>query len=295
MQSVPAISGPLPSSSASERRMSRGSGQKRWVSSTRRPVRSQQVCQGCTSITQGWQAASVSKKSTGTFSGAQCGLLVREPVGVVGAIIPWNAPIALTAVKIAPALLAGCTVVVKASPEAPGHALIMAEVCEAVGLPRGVINVVTAARVASEALVRHPGVDKIAFTGSTATGKKIASILSGRMARCTLELGGKSAAIILDDYDIETAAKTIAATACDLTGQVCASLTRMVVSRSRHDELVEALSASLKKSLSVIRSIRRPKWGLSRPNASAMSWSVILKRGGKMASRWPQAAVVRGI
>ncbi|MBA2933757.1 aldehyde dehydrogenase [Sphingomonas sp. CGMCC 1.13654] len=179
-----------------------------------------------------------------TFSGAKLGLLVREPVGVVGAIIPWNGPISLIAFKIAPALLAGCTVVIKASPEAPGHALLMAEVAESVGLPKGVVNVVTADRQASEALVRHPGIDKIAFTGSTAAGTRIASILGERMARYTLELGGKSAAIVLDDYDVETAARTIAEHAGDMTGQVCASLTRVVVTRDRHDRLVEALAAS---------------------------------------------------
>ncbi|WP_157220683.1 aldehyde dehydrogenase [Flavisphingomonas formosensis] len=179
-----------------------------------------------------------------TFSGAKLGLLVREPVGVVGAIIPWNGPINLIAFKVAPALLAGCTVVIKASPEAPGHALIMAEIAEEIGLPAGVINVLTADRAASEALVCHPGIDKIAFTGSTAAGKAIASILGARMARYTLELGGKSAAIILDDYDVETAAKTIAERARDMTGQVCASLTRVIVSRSRHDRMLEALASS---------------------------------------------------
>ena len=182
-----------------------------------------------------------------TFSGAKHGFLVREPVGVVGAIIPWNGPIALIAFKIAPALLAGCTVVVKASPEAPGHALIMAEIAEAVKLPPGVLNIVTADRAASEALVRHPDVDKIAFTGSSATGKSIAAILGARMARFTLELGGKSAAIVLDDYDVETAAKAIVGNATDMTGQVCASLTRMVVTKNRHDRLLEALSASFSK------------------------------------------------
>jgi acyl-CoA reductase-like NAD-dependent aldehyde dehydrogenase len=182
-----------------------------------------------------------------TFSGAKHGFLVREPVGVVGAIIPWNGPIALIAMKIAPALLAGCTVVLKASPEAPGHALIMAEIAEAVKLPAGVLNVVTADRAASEALVRHRDIDKIAFTGSSATGKSIASILGARMARYTLELGGKSAAIVLDDYDIETAAKTIRGNATDMTGQVCASLTRMVVGRNRHDRLVDALSSEFSK------------------------------------------------
>jgi betaine-aldehyde dehydrogenase len=182
-----------------------------------------------------------------TFSGAKNGFLVREPVGVVGAIIPWNGPIALIAMKIAPALLAGCTVVLKASPEAPSHALIMAEIAEKVRLPPGVLNVVTADRAASEALVRHPGIDKIAFTGSSATGRSIASILGARMGRYTLELGGKSAAIVLDDYDIEAAAKSIRANATDMTGQVCASLTRMIVSRNRHDHLVDALSSEFSK------------------------------------------------
>lgn len=182
-----------------------------------------------------------------TFSGAKNGFLVREPVGVVGAIIPWNGPISLSAVKIAPALLAGCTVVLKASPEAPSHALIMAEIAETVRLPPGVLNVVTADRVASEALVRHPGIDKIAFTGSSATGKSIAAILGSRMARYTMELGGKSAAIVLDDYDTEKAAKTIRGNATDMTGQVCASLTRMIVTKSRHDSLVEALASEFSK------------------------------------------------
>lgn len=177
---------------------------------------------------------------------ADCGLLVREPVGVVGAIIPWNGPISIIAHKIAPALLAGCTCVLKASPEAPSHALIMAEVAEAVGLPPGVLNVVTADREASEALVRDGRVDKIAFTGSTAAGQAIASLLGQRMARYTMELGGKSAAIILDDYDLEAAAKAIASRACDLTGQVCASLTRIIVSRDRHDRLLDALAAEFR-------------------------------------------------
>ena len=181
-----------------------------------------------------------------TSSGAKYGMLVREPVGVVGAIIPWNAPAALIAFKLAPAMLAGCTVVIKASPEAPGQALLMAEVAAAVGIPPGVINVLTADRGASEALVRNPGVDKIAFTGSSATGMAIAAILAGRMARYTMELGGKSAAIVLDDYDIATAAQAIASRACDLTGQVCASLTRVIVPQHRHDQMVEALAAEFR-------------------------------------------------
>ena len=176
-----------------------------------------------------------------TVSGAKLGLLVREPVGVVGAIIPWNGPIMILAFKVAPALIAGCTVVIKGSPEAPGHVLLFAEVCEKVGLPKGVVNVVIAEREASEALVRNPGIDKIGFTGSSATGRRIASILGERMARYTLELGGKSAAIILDDYDVETAARELAIRECDMSGQVCASLTRVIVPRRRADQVADAL------------------------------------------------------
>jgi hypothetical protein len=172
------------------------------------------------------------------------GLLVREPVGVVGAIIPWNAPIGLITYKIAPALLAGCTVVLKCSPEAPGDAYVVAEIAEALGLPAGVLNVVTADREVSELLVRDARVDKITFTGSTAAGQRIASICGARIARCTLELGGKSAALILDDMDLNDAAATLAKAECMLAGQVCSSLTRIVVSRQRHDELVDALSGA---------------------------------------------------
>jgi acyl-CoA reductase-like NAD-dependent aldehyde dehydrogenase len=177
-------------------------------------------------------------------SDAPVGLLVREPAGVVGAIIPWNGPIGLIAYKTAPALLAGCTIVLKTSPEAPGEAYVMAEIAEEVGLPPGVLNVVTADRTVSELLVRDPRVDKITFTGSTAAGRRIASLCGERIARCTLELGGKSAAVILDDYDVSLAASALASQACYMTGQVCAGLTRVVVGQSRHDDLVEALSAS---------------------------------------------------
>jgi aldehyde dehydrogenase (NAD+) len=177
-------------------------------------------------------------------SAGQFGLIVREPVGVVGAIIPWNAPMGLISNKVAPALLAGCTVVLKNSPEAPGEGYLIAEAAEAAGLPAGVLNVLTADREVSELLVRDPRVDKITFTGSTAAGRRIASICGMRIARCTLELGGKSAAVILDDIDIETAARTLSQAECFLSGQVCSSLTRIVVSRTRHDELLEALAGT---------------------------------------------------
>ena len=171
-------------------------------------------------------------------------LLVREPVGVVAAIIPWNAPHSLMAYKVAAALIAGCTIVIKASPEAPASPYFMAEVCEEIGLPAGVVNVLTAERQVSELLVRDPRVDKVSFTGSTAAGRKIAAICGDRIARVTLELGGKSPALILDNYDVAKAAASIARTAPIMTGQVCSSLTRIIVSEKRHDDFVEALSAA---------------------------------------------------
>jgi len=173
------------------------------------------------------------------------GYLVREPVGVVAAIVPWNGPLMLASWKTAPALLAGCTVILKASPEAPGTLYALAEAAEAAGLPKGVLNVVTADREVSELLVRDPRVDKVSFTGSTAAGRKIGSICGERIARCTLELGGKSPAILLDDYDVGAFAQSIAASTTILTGQVCAALTRIIVTRSRQDELAEALKERL--------------------------------------------------
>ncbi|KAF0846609.1 aldehyde dehydrogenase [Nocardia caishijiensis] len=173
------------------------------------------------------------------------GLLVREPVGVVAAIVPWNGPAGLMAYKCAPALLAGCSIVLKPPQEAPTSAYLFAEICDQVGLPPGVINVVTADRQVSETLVRHPGVDKVTFTGSTVAGRTIGAICADRMARCTLELGGKSPALVLDDYDIGTAATVLAGGISYLAGQVCHSLTRVIVSEKRHDELVDALGAAM--------------------------------------------------
>ncbi|WP_433705281.1 aldehyde dehydrogenase [Paraburkholderia sacchari] len=176
------------------------------------------------------------------------GYRVHEPVGVVGEIIPWNGPAGLMAYKTAPALLAGCTLVIKSSPEAPCSAYLFAEICEEIGLPPGVVNVVTADRDVSEELVRHPDVDKITFTGSTGAGRRIASIAGDRLARVTLELGGKSPAIILDDYDIETAANVLGPSYFGYnTGQICHSLTRVIVPRAKHDAMVEALSVAARR------------------------------------------------
>ena len=173
--------------------------------------------------------------------GGNVGLLVREPVGVVAAIVPWNFPLLLAVHKIAPALLAGCTIVLKLSPEAPTSGYVLGEIVKAAKLPKGVLNILTAERDVSELLVRHPSVDKVSFTGSVAAGKKIAAICGERIARCTLELGGKSAAVVLDDYDLDSVAQTLCAVTPLVTGQVCAALTRVIVSEHRHDRLVDAM------------------------------------------------------
>jgi aldehyde dehydrogenase (NAD+) len=180
-------------------------------------------------------------------AGGKVALVVREPVGVVAAIVPWNGAPGLITNKVAPALVAGCTIVLKASPEAPGSAYLLAEACEEAGLPGGVLNILTADREVSETLVAHPGIDKVTFTGSTVAGRRIASVCGERIARCTLELGGKSPAIILDDFDVGEAAKAITSRATFLTGQVCWSITRVIVSRRRQDALVEAMAADFKR------------------------------------------------
>ncbi|MBF5011801.1 aldehyde dehydrogenase [Burkholderia pseudomultivorans] len=167
---------------------------------------------------------------------------VQEPVGVVAVIVPWNGPAGLLAYKIAPALLAGCTVVIKNSPETPSSGHLFAQICDEVGLPPGVVNMLTADRTVSESLVRHPGVDKITFTGSTGAGRRIGAVAAERVARVTLELGGKSPAVVLDDYDVETAAKVLGAPYFSyLSGQVCHSLTRIIVPRAKHGRMVDAL------------------------------------------------------
>jgi len=175
--------------------------------------------------------------------GGKMGLVLREPVGVVGAIPAFNGALTNISHKVPPALIAGCTVVLKMPPGSPGQGYVLAEVAEAVGLPAGVLNVLTAERQVSESMVRDPRVDKITFTGSSEAGRRIASICADRMARFNLELGGKSAAVILDDMDIATAAATLVGYECFNTGQTCNSMTRIIISRGRHDEMVEALAS----------------------------------------------------
>jgi aldehyde dehydrogenase (NAD+) len=166
----------------------------------------------------------------------------REPVGVVGAIVPWNVPQFVTMSKLAPALIAGCTIVIKPSPETPLDAFLMADILDEAGIPKGVVSVIPAGREVGEHLVRHSGVDKIAFTGSTAAGRRIASICGEQLKRVSLELGGKSAAIILDDADLAATVQGLKFASLMNNGQACVAQTRILASRDRHDEVVAAVS-----------------------------------------------------
>ena len=166
----------------------------------------------------------------------------REPVGVVGAIAPWNYPQVLAMMKIAPALAAGCTIVLKPSPETALDSYVMGDAAQEAGLPPGVLNIVLADRGAGAALVSHPDVDKIAFTGSTATGRIIGAECGRLIRRMTLELGGKSAAIFLDDGDIDTFLAGIGMASFMNNSQTCTTQSRILAPRSRYDEVVEALA-----------------------------------------------------
>lgn len=172
-------------------------------------------------------------------------IVVREPVGVVVAVVPWNAPLPTLALKVAPALAAGCTVIAKPSPETPLEAMILAECIAAAGVPEGVFSVVTADRDVSDYLIRKPEVDKVSFTGSTAAGEHIASVVSARSGRITTELGGKSAAIVLDDADIGTVVGGVMSTLVGLCGQQCSAFSRIVVPRALMGTVTDAFAAAM--------------------------------------------------
>ncbi len=160
--------------------------------------------------------------------------VIHDPSGVVAAIAPWNYPQALMLMKIAPALVAGCTVVAKPSPETALDGLLLAQIFDEAGLPPGVLNVVPADREAGEHLISHPGVDRVAFTGSTEAGRRVAEICGRDLRRCTLELGGKSAALVLDDADIALTVEGLRDVAFRNSGQTCTNQTRILVPHSRH-------------------------------------------------------------
>ncbi len=173
-------------------------------------------------------------------------LVRRAPVGVAACIIPWNVPLFLACMKLGAAMAAGVPVVLKPAPETPLDAYVLAEMVEKIGLPPGVVNVVPAGREVGEHLVRHPQVDKVSFTGSTAVGRRIGAICGEQLKRCTLELGGKSAAIVLEDVDLEAALPNIMANAIINNGQACLSQTRILAPRSRYDEVVDAVVTSVR-------------------------------------------------
>lgn len=169
----------------------------------------------------------------------------REPVGVVAAIVPWNMPQFLVVTKLIPALLAGCTVIVKPAPESPLNALLLAELIEAAGLPPGVVSVLPGDGNLGEYLVKHPGVDKVSFTGSTAAGREVAAACGRDLRRVSLELGGKSAAVVLDDADPAAVAAGVRSASLSNSGQICNALSRILVPAGRAADYADALAAEL--------------------------------------------------
>ena len=178
-------------------------------------------------------------------------IIVREPVGVVGCITPWNYPLHQVALKVAAALAAGCTVVLKPSEVAPLNAFMLAEIIHAVGLPKGVFNLVSGyGPVVGEALARSPDVDMVSFTGSTRAGKRVSELAAGTIKRVALELGGKSAALILDDADLPSAVKATVSYCYLNSGQTCAATTRMLVPESKYEEAA-TIAAEVAKGFTV--------------------------------------------
>ena len=177
---------------------------------------------------------------TGVFGQTK---VLREPVGVVAAVLAWNVPLFLAVNKLSPALLAGCTVLLKPAPESPLSTHLLAEIFAEAGVPEGVISVLPGGAETGEYLVSHPGIDKITFTGSSPVGRKIGAIAAQNLKRCSLELGGKSAAIILEDADLASTMPMLVMSGLMNTGQACVAQTRILAPRSRYDEVLDALVA----------------------------------------------------
>ncbi|MEZ0363132.1 aldehyde dehydrogenase [Mycobacterium sp. pUA109] len=169
----------------------------------------------------------------------------KEPVGVVAAIVPWNMPQFLIVTKLVPALLAGCAVLLKPAPESPLDALLLAELLAEIDLPPGVVTVLPGDAAVGAQLAGHPGVDKVSFTGSTAAGRAVAAACAPNLTKVSLELGGKSAAVVLDDADPATVAAAVRSASLSNSGQICNALTRILVPASREDAFVDALAAEL--------------------------------------------------
>jgi acyl-CoA reductase-like NAD-dependent aldehyde dehydrogenase len=171
-------------------------------------------------------------------------LIVRRPVGVVAGLVPWNVPVRSEIKKLVPALLAGCSIVLKPAPETPFGAAALADICAEIGIPPGVVNVVTGAGSTGADLTTHPLVRKVAFTGSSETGSRIWAAVAHNFTRLQLELGGKSAAVVLDDADLDDAAPHLAAGIFAFSGQQCTATSRVLAPRSRQAEVVDALRSA---------------------------------------------------
>ena len=175
-------------------------------------------------------------------------IVIKEPIGVVGCITPWNYPLHQIVAKVAPALAAGCTIVLKPAELAPLSALMLADAAHEIGLPAGVLNVVCGSgRVVGEAIVRHPGVDMVSFTGSLTAGRRVASLAGEGIKRVTLELGGKSAFVVLDDAPFDKAIPAGVNNCMQNSGQTCSAWTRMLIPRSRQSEAIELAKAQIAK------------------------------------------------
>jgi len=172
-------------------------------------------------------------------------LVLREPIGVVGAVAAWNVPMFLACNKLGPALLAGCTVVLKPAAETPLSVNVLAEVFAEAGLPEGVLSVVPGGAATGRALTANPLVDKYTFTGSSSVGKEVGKIAAEKLKPCTLELGGKSAAIILEDADLDAAMGMLLFSGLMNSGQACVAQTRILAPRSRYEEIVEKIGAAV--------------------------------------------------
>jgi betaine-aldehyde dehydrogenase len=169
----------------------------------------------------------------------------KEPVGVSAGIIPWNVPLFIVALKLGAALAAGTPMILKPSPETPLDGYILGQVLDEIELPKGMVSILAAGREVGEYIVRHPGVDKVGFTGSTAAGRKVGAICGEMLKRCTLELGGKSAAIILEDADLASAIPMLMPSALMNNGQACIAQTRILAPRSRYGDVVDAVAAAV--------------------------------------------------
>ncbi|MEJ7792640.1 MAG: aldehyde dehydrogenase family protein [Gaiellaceae bacterium] len=221
---------------------------------------------------------------------------LHEPLGVVGIIVPWNSPVLLTMYSLAPALAAGNTVVVKPSEHAPASVLETLRLAEEAGFPPGVLNVVTGAGDVGQALVDHPVVAKIAFTGSETTGKQITARAGARLASVSLELGGKSPNIVFADASLDAAEAGVLAGIFGAAGQSCVAGSRALFQRDVYDELLERVQSRASTVLSEIRWTARHRWGRS-PTCLSSSvssrWSVRRARRepgsspAALAARWP--------